>query len=68
VRSAEEAHAVAAGRYETGVGGILDLVDAQSSLEEARAERVAARSDWFISLARLARAAGTLSGPTEVRP
>jgi len=49
---------VAAGRYREGVGSILDLLSAQTSLEVARAEEILARGDWLVSLARLARATG----------
>ncbi|MBM3319615.1 MAG: TolC family protein [Candidatus Eisenbacteria bacterium] len=58
VKSASESHDVALGRYRSGVGSVLDLMAAQSALENARAERVRARSDWFLSLARLTRAVG----------
>jgi len=49
---------VATARYKEGVGTILDLLSSQSSLEVARAEEILARSDWLVSLARLARAIG----------
>jgi outer membrane protein TolC len=52
---------VALGRYKAGVGSILDLLSAQSALEGARAQRVLATSDWFVSLAALARDTGTLT-------
>jgi outer membrane protein TolC len=42
------------------VGSILDLLNAQSALALARAEDVLARTDFFVSLARLARATGRL--------
>jgi outer membrane protein TolC len=58
--AAEESARVAAGRYQAGVGSILDLLAAQSALAEARAQRILARADWLISLARLAHDTGDL--------
>jgi outer membrane protein len=52
---------VALGRYKAGVGSILDLLSAQSALESARAQRVQATADWYVSLAALARDTGTLT-------
>jgi outer membrane protein len=61
LRSATENHDVAAGRYQSGVGSILDLLAAQSALADARAVQVQARADWYVALARLAHATGTLA-------
>jgi len=61
LQSAGESHKVALGRYRAGVGNILDLLAAQSSLETARALQVQARSEWYTALAELAYASGTLS-------
>ena len=58
--SAEESARVAAGRYQAGVGSILDLLAAQSALANARAQRILARADWLLSLARLAHDTGAL--------
>jgi outer membrane protein TolC len=58
--SALQSYDVALGRYKEGVGGFLDLLAAQSTLENARAQRVEAMADWYISLANLARDTGTL--------
>jgi outer membrane protein len=58
--SALQSYDVAFGRYKEGVGGFLDLLAAQSTLENARAQRVEALADWYISLANLARDTGTL--------
>ena len=64
LKSASESQEVALGRYKAGVGTILDLLSAQSSLAVARAQRILAYSDWFVALAQLAHDAGTLS-PTD---
>ncbi len=61
IKSATESYQVALGRYKAGVGSILDLLSAQSALEGARAQRVQANGDWYISLAALARDTGTLT-------
>ena len=58
--SADESARVAAGRYEAGVGSILDLLAAQSALANARAQKILARADWLLSLARLAHDTGAL--------
>jgi outer membrane protein len=60
LKSATESHDVAMGRYKSGVGSILDLLAAQSALEDARAQQVQARAAWFVSLAQLAHDTGTL--------
>ncbi len=64
VESAAQSEEVALGRYKAGVGGIIDLLVAQGTLSSARAQQVAARSDWFLSLAQLARDTGTLWPPS----
>ena len=47
-------------RYRSGVGSIIDLLTAEAALESARAQEVQARTDWFLSIAQLAHATGTL--------
>jgi outer membrane protein TolC len=59
--SATEGVEVANGRYREGLGSILDLLSAQTSLESARAEEILSRADWLLALARLARATGRLT-------
>jgi outer membrane protein len=61
LQSATESYQVALGRYKAGVGSILDLLSAQSVLEDARAQQILAAADWFVSLAALARDSGTLT-------
>jgi outer membrane protein TolC len=58
--SAEQSNEVALGRYKAGVGSVLDLLSAQSSLALARAQQVQARLEWNTSLAQLAHDAGVL--------
>ncbi len=58
--SAQQSVDVASSRYRAGVGGILDLLTAESALESARAQEVQARTDWFLSVAQLAHDTGSL--------
>ncbi|MDP9359874.1 MAG: TolC family protein [Acidobacteriota bacterium] len=61
LRNAQESVDVALGRYRAGIGNILDLLTAEAALENARAEEVQARTDWFLSVAQLAHDTGTLT-------
>ncbi len=63
VESAAQSNEVALGRYKAGVGSIIDLLVAQAGLSSARAQQIAAKADWFLSLAQLARDTGTLWPP-----
>lgn len=58
--SAEESEAVARGRYQEGVGSIVDLLLAQSTLANARAQSVGSGWQWRTALAQLAHDAGVL--------
>ena len=61
--SAQESVNVASARYREGVGTILDVLTAESSLETARAQEVQARADYLLALAELAHATGKLGAP-----
>jgi outer membrane protein len=58
--TAQQSVDVASDRYRAGVGGILELLTAEASLESARAQEVQARTDWFLSVAQLAHDTGSL--------
>lgn len=58
--NAQQSYDVAEGRYREGVGSILDLLAAQNALLNAKAQNVQARTDWYLALARLSHATGTL--------
>jgi len=58
--SAEHSERVALGRYKAGIGNILDVLNAQSALANARLQRIQAMLDWQVSRATLARAVGAL--------
>jgi outer membrane protein TolC len=60
VASAEQSNDVALGRYKGGVGSVLDLLQAQTALASARAQRVDARLAWSVALAQLAHDSGVL--------
>lgn len=60
LKSASQAHAVANGRYKAGVGTFLDLLDAQSKLDDARNQEIQARLNWQIARFTLAQALGQL--------
>lgn len=62
--SATESHNVALERYKSGVGSILELLGAQTALEDARAQDLQARTDWFVAVAELAHATGRLGAPS----
>lgn len=58
--SAEQSEKVASGRYQAGVGSILDALSAQSALASARQQRVAALYSFQASRFTLAQAIGQL--------
>jgi outer membrane protein len=62
LQSAQESEQATSERYRAGVGSILDLLTAQSTLASARAQEVQARADWLLALAQLAHDTGSL-GP-----
>ncbi|MDE3045518.1 MAG: TolC family protein [Verrucomicrobiota bacterium] len=49
--------------YKAGTATILDLLNAQSSLADARSKKAGAQRDWFLSLASLSYATGSLCLP-----
>jgi outer membrane protein len=58
IESARENLRLAQGRYDAGVGTILDLTDAQLALTNAEADQVRALTDYRVGLATLDRAVG----------
>jgi len=63
VASAEESYQVSLGRYKEGVGSILDVLTAQSILENGRGQAIQARTDWVLALVQLAHDTGALGAP-----
>lgn len=59
--SAIENEQVALGRYQAGVGTIVDVLTAQSALAAARQQRISAERGWQVARAQLALALGRLT-------
>jgi outer membrane protein len=55
---ARENLVLAEGRYQTGVGNIIEVTDAQTSLTSARANTIQALHNSRIALAQLEKAVG----------
>lgn len=66
VAAAEARLAAAEGKYQQGVGILLEIIDARAAVTSARANQVTARYDYQIGLVGLQRAMGTLPVP-EIR-
>lgn len=58
VQGAEQTATVAAARYQSGVGNLLDLLTAQEDETLAQAQWIQSRLDWYTALARLNFALG----------
>jgi outer membrane protein TolC len=58
--SAQQSAEVAVGRYQEGVGTIVDVLLARTALATARAEDIQARWEWRTALAQLAHDTGSL--------
>jgi outer membrane protein len=62
IKTAEQNEQVALGRYQGGVGTILDVLTAEAAAALARQTRIAAELAWQTARAQLAFALGRLSG------
>lgn len=58
--AARQSYQVALASYKEGVGNILELLAAQSSLDGGRVQLVQAKTDWLLSLVQFAHDTGTL--------
>jgi len=58
--SAEEDYNVHLKKYQVGTGTIVDLMNAQSSVFDARSKLAQAQNNWYSSIVNLAYATGTL--------
>jgi outer membrane protein TolC len=67
LEAAKEQYVVALSQYKQGTNTILNVVSAQSSLADARAQQANAFQLWYTSLANLAYSTGILS-PTYLTP
>ncbi len=68
VASAGQSADVTRGRYTAGVGNILDLLTAESSLAAARAQDVQARAEFLFALAQLAHDVGSIEPVVKEAP
>jgi len=70
VKTAEQNQEVAVGRYQAGVGTILDLLTAQTAAAAAQQARITAEYNWQVARAQLVLALGRLTGiePLKVVP
>ena len=59
VEQAEEAIRLADARYDAGSGTQLDVLDAQTSLTEARTTQIEAARNYLVTRAQLERAIGS---------
>ncbi len=62
--SATQSAQAAGGRYRAGVGGILDLLNAQSALASARQQHIQELYNWRLARVTLAQAMGQLDFST----
>lgn len=56
LEQAQENFTLAEGRYETGVGSVIELTDAQALLLNARGQRVQAEQNFLVAVAALEKA------------
>jgi outer membrane protein TolC len=61
-QTAEENEQVALGRYQAGVGSIVDVLTAQTAAALARQTRISAELGWQVARAQLTLAVGRLTG------
>jgi len=62
VATADKNQDVALGRYQSGVGSILDVLTAQAAAASAAQTRITAELNWEVSRAQLVLAIGRLYG------
>ncbi|GKX54595.1 protein CyaE [Leminorella grimontii] len=60
VASSRRAYDIARGRYQSGVGSILELLNTQNDLSEAEMDNVNSMVEWHLSRLRLAASLGQL--------
>jgi len=63
LESAEEDYKVNLAKYKVGTGTIVDLINAQTAVADARAKLATAQNSWYTSVANLAYATGILLPP-----
>lgn len=70
LESAEEDYKVNLKKYKVGTGTIIDLINAQTAVADARSQLAQAQNNWYTSIANLAYATGILFPPSkhEINP
>ncbi|MDI1301596.1 MAG: TolC family protein [bacterium] len=61
VASASEAHRAALARYRAGLGSLIEVLTAQSTLADARQQEAAARFNWHRARVALIKSSGVLN-------
>lgn len=61
VASASEAHRAALARYRAGLGSLIEVLNAQSTLADARQQEAAARFNWHRARVALIKSSGVLN-------
>lgn len=61
VASASEAHRAALARYKAGLGSLIEVLNAQSTLADARQQEAATRFNWHRARITLIKASGVLN-------
>lgn len=61
VASASEAHRAALARYRAGLGSLIEVLSAQSTLADARQQEAAARFNWHRARVALIKSSGVLN-------
>ena len=67
LQAAQEQYDIAIANYKAGTNTILDVLSAQSSLADARAQNAHAQNTWYTSLSDLAYATGSLCLPNQLK-
>lgn len=62
--AAKEQYEIALSGYQQGTQTILDLISAQTSLVDARAQKAQAMQNWYLALANLSYSTGLISPTT----
>ncbi len=68
LKFSEEAYEAATLTYQEGLGTILDVLSAQRTLANARAQHIQARTRWAIALSNISFAVGTTGTDKEIKP
>lgn len=68
LKFSEQAYEAAFLTYREGIGTILDILSAQRTLANARAQGIQARTRWAIALSNISFAVGTTGTDKEIKP